>query len=540
VKFQLSAVKNFFWPPDSALRLRRAELTFWAFLLAIAYLPLPFGFIGWFALVRPLMIISKLEGRSAFSAAYFYSFMANLFQLYWVAVVTPPGMVAAIFILSLYPAIILLVFNKLFHFRKLAGLIALPFLWTGMEYFRSLSEFAFPWTDLSYSQGYYLTFIQIISVIGGYGLTFVIVIFNILLWQGLAKTNSLETRISSFIGFLAILVGVWAYGWVVFPPLELPGKIRVALLQGDVDLSTKWKNESRNYSFDLYDSLAVEAAKDTVDLIVWPETAAPAYPRQQPYYRQKIAMTALKSGVPNLVGSLDVQYFGDKRESYNSAYQFSANGAIDDVYHKIKLVPFSEHSPYQDQFPVLSRQFIEKYVRAVRTNDVEWWSDFYSGDSIKLFEIKKAKYSVLICFEAAFPDFVRKGVQMGAEFIVNITNDTWFGRSTGPYQHMRIAVFRAVENRIFIARCANSGISAIIDPYGRETVRAGLFDKKIVSGEIYPLDEYSVFTRIGPIFGVYSLWITILIIFAILFWGLAKSIAPKIRIGARGSQMKEE
>ncbi|MBW1729081.1 MAG: hypothetical protein JRJ62_16250 [Deltaproteobacteria bacterium] len=102
MKSLLSGIKNFLWPKDSAVRLRRAEMTFWAFILALAYLPLPFGFLAWFALARPLAIVVKLDSKSAFKAAYFYSFMANLFQLYWVAVVTPPGMIAAIFIMSLY------------------------------------------------------------------------------------------------------------------------------------------------------------------------------------------------------------------------------------------------------------------------------------------------------------------------------------------------------------------------------------------------------------------------------------------------------
>nr|MBN2277519.1 apolipoprotein N-acyltransferase [candidate division Zixibacteria bacterium] len=523
MKSLFSGVKNLFWPREVAIRLRRAELTFWAFLLAVAYLPLPLGFIAWFALVRPLAIIANLKGKAAFQAAYFYSFMANLFQLYWVAVVTPPGIVAAVFILSLYPAIILLVFNKLYHYKKAMSLIALPVLWVGMEYFRSLSEFAFPWTDLSYSQGYYLVFIQIISVLGCYGLSFILIVLNVLLWQALSGMNCLETRVSTGIGFLGLLGVVWVYGWVVFPPLEVPGNIKVALLQGNVDLNTKWQPETRDDNFVLYDSMAVTAAEDTVDLIVWPETAAPAYPRHEPKYRKMLSATAVNSGVPNLLGALDVEFYGAREESYNAAFQYGPDGSLEKYYHKIKLVPFSEHSPYQDQIPFLSRKFIEKYARSVRTHEVQWWSDFYSGDSIIIFEIPKARYSVLICFEAAFPDYVRQGVLKGAEFIVNITNDTWFGRTSGPYQHMRIAVFRAVENRIFIARCANSGISAIIDPYGRETVRAGWYVRKIITGDLYPLNEYSTFTRIGPILGKWSLVLTVILIaYLLMVWFLGK------------------
>ena len=176
--------------------------------MAIAYLPLSFGFLTWFALARPLAILSKLQGKELFKAAYFYAFLCNIFQLYWIAAVTPPGMVAAIFILSLYPAVILSVFARLYQKKKLLGLIILPFLWVGMEYFRSLTEISFPWTDLAYSQGYYLTFIQIVSVVGCYGLSLVLMAVNILIWQLFSKSNRLETRVSCFIASLAAWSGL--------------------------------------------------------------------------------------------------------------------------------------------------------------------------------------------------------------------------------------------------------------------------------------------------------------------------------------------
>ena len=543
MKFRSSGIKEFFWPSDAAIRLRRAELTFWAFLLAVAYLPLPLGFLAWFALIRPLAIITQMEGKTAFKAAYFYSFMANLFQLYWVAVVTPPGMVAAIFILSLYPAFILLLFTKIYQRKKLLGLIALPFLWVGMEYFRSLSEFAFPWTDISYSQGYYLSFIQIVSVIGSYGLSFILVGLNIVIWQAISKSNKLETRISSAIAALVLVVSVYLYGWVVIPPLPMEGNIRIALLQGNVDLDTKWDEDTRDYNFTLYDSLAGIGAKDSADLIVWPETAAPAYPRFEPNYMAVLSETAIRSRAANLIGAIDVDYSSGKRKSYNSAFQFSPDGSISGIYHKIKLVPYSERSPYQEQFPILSRQFLEKYVRVIRMHDVEWWSDFYSGDSIVIFNVDSARYTVLICFESAFPQFVREGVLKGADFIVNITNDTWFGRSPGPFQHMRIAVFRAIENRVWLMRCANSGISAAIDPYGREIVRAGLYVQKVISANIYPIKEYSAFTRVGPIVGIVSLYITgLILLLMLIIWSVGKLTKEPDRsaIAVRGTDSSTE
>lgn len=504
------------------MRLRRAELTFWAFILALAYLPLPFGFLAWFALARPLAIIFNLKGKSAFTAAYFFAFMSNLFQLYWVAVVTPPGMVAAIVVLSLYPAVVLLAANRLYRIKKILGLIGIPILWVGMEYFRSLSQFAFPWTDLGYSQGYYLTIIQIVSVTGVYGLSLALMIMNVCTWQLFSSDNRLETRVSSAIGFIGILVAVFLYGWVVFPPLEEPGTFKVALLQGNVSLKEKWGRDTRDNNFRLYDSLATEAADDSVDLIIWPETAAPAYPRVEMKYQFLLREAVLKTKVPHLIGGLDVEYVDRSERSYNSAFQFSPDGRIEQYYHKIKLVPFSEHTPYQDYFPYLTRDFLGKYLSAIRTRKVQWWSDFYPGDSITIFHVGEVDYAVAICFEVAFPEFTREALHAGADFIVTITNDTWFGRSPGPYQHMRLAVFRAVENRVWLARCANSGISAVIDPYGRETAYGGLYERKVLIGAVKPKDEFSTFTSVGPIVGTFCWLLTLAVLSILSVWWIWK------------------
>jgi apolipoprotein N-acyltransferase len=432
-------------------------------------------------------------------------------------------MIAAIFVLSLYPAIILCAFVRIYRFKKALGLMALPCLWVGMEYFRSLTEIAFPWTDLSYSQGYYLTFIQIVSVIGCYGLSLAIIMMNIFIWQTLSRSNRLETRVSNGIAFLATGLIIYIYGWVVFPPYQESGDIKVALLQGNVDLATKWQPETRDRNFELYDSLSRVAAGENVDLIVWPETAAPSYPRLERKYRRMLSKTVSLTETIHLIGALDQVQRDGKEKAYNSAFQFSPAGEIEAVYHKVKLVPFSEHVPYQDYLPFLTRDYLSKYLDVIRTRQVQWWSDFYPGDSIVVFKTDKTQYSVLICFESAFPQFVRQCLLKGAEFMVNITNDTWFGRSPGPFQHMRLAVFRAVENRTWIVRCANSGISAFIDPYGREVSGAGLYVRDVVTEDIYPLDEYSTFTEIGPIVGQISLWITTAIfVILILLWMAGK------------------
>jgi len=474
---------------------------------------MPFGFLAWFSLARPISIISKLPSKDAFKAAYFYSFIAIALQIYWVGNVTPLGAVAAVLLMALYPALIFFLFNKLSLINRRFGLILLPILWTGMEYFRNLTEVSFPWTDLSYSQGYYLQFIQIASVIGAYGLSIIIVWLNILVMLAFEKSETLKCRYSSVVAFVSIIALLFAYGWVVIPKYDIEGNFRISLLQGNVDLATKWKPESRPRNFEIYDSLSQVASEYNPDLIIWPETSAPCYPNVESQYRRALSQTARKSRTDHLIGALDIEYLpNNRRKTFNSAFHFDSTGQIENIHHKVKLVPFSEHVPYQDHMFFLSRDFLEKYVGAIKTRDVQWWSDFYPGDSITLFTAKEVKYSVLICYEVAFPEFVREGVLKGAQFLTTITNDTWFGYSPGPYQHMIISLFRAVENRLWMARCANSGISAVVDPYGRQRVTGDLYEMKVLNYAIEPLDEKSLFTRIGPVFGEYSYYLTLAVI----------------------------
>jgi len=200
------------------------------------------------------MIITRLRGGEVFKAAYFFGFCFNLFSLYWIAWVTPPGMVTAVLIVALYYAAVLVMFQRIFQFRPLWGVIALPFLWVGMEYFRTLSEFAFPWCDLGYTQSYYLYILQIVSVISIHGLSFLVVAVNVMLWQSLRREVGLGTRLACFWSALGVVALLIAYGWAVWPLVPYQGRIPVAALQGSVPISEKWADDNEDFSFRLYRS----------------------------------------------------------------------------------------------------------------------------------------------------------------------------------------------------------------------------------------------------------------------------------------------
>lgn len=483
----------------------------WSFLLSLSFYPEWFGFLAWFSLIRPLMIISSLSGRPAFNAAYFYGFFFSLFCTYWVALVTVPGMIAVVVIVAFYYAASLTIFQKLYRIKPLLGLIMLPIVWVGQEHFRTLSEFAFPWSDLGYSQSYYLYILQSVSVISVHGLSLLIVAVNVLLWQVLRKSLPLERRVTCLLSACSVIVALMAYGWVVLPPYPEPGTYRLALLQGSVPLEVKWADGNRGHSIRLYDSLATKVVDDsTVSLFIWPETAAPCYPSHQDWCRNDIARVAKNTGSYHLVGGMGAGGSSDELRHYNSCYQFNPEGRIDKRHDKVMLVPFAEHVPYQDYVPFLHQKFIRKYLTFLDRWNIQWWSDYFPGDSSVLFRTPQAAYSVLICFETAFPEYVRQMILNGAEFIIGITNDTWFGATVGIHMHSRMFVTRAVENRCWFARSANSGLTYIVDPFGRIRGELELYEVAALIGEVGLLDSYSLFTRFGDLAGRWSFLITLL------------------------------
>jgi apolipoprotein N-acyltransferase len=478
-------------------------------LLSLAFYPGYFGFLAWLALVRPLMIITSLKGRQAFNAAYFYSFLFNLFSLYWVALVTPPGMITAVVIVAFYYTAVLMLFHRLYKLKPLIGFIALPFLWVGMEYFRTLSEFAFPWSDLGYTQSYYLYILQSVSVISVHGLSFLIVAVNVLVWQIFRRTLTPERRLTSALLALAVVIGLIAYGWAVIPPFPVAGTLDVALLQGSVPLDVKWSEGNEEHSFRLYDSLTRSVADSSVKLYIWPETSAPCYLTHDPDCRKRVSDIVRSSGAYHLVGALAKEYRREKLWYYNSCFQVNPSGLIEQRYDKVKLVPFSEHVPYQNYLPFLEKRVLRKYLTFIDRYGVQWWSDFHPGDSLLLFRLPEATYAVLICFESTFPEYVRRMILNGADFLVGITNDTWFGRSVGIHMHSRIFVTRIVENRCWAARVANSGLTYIVDGYGRIRGQLGLYEVAALRGKIGMRSGQSFYTKVGDVAGRFSFLLTV-------------------------------
>ena len=504
----------------------------WSFLLSLAYYPGWFGFLAWLALARPLMIIARLPRSQAFGAGYFFGFFFTLFSIYWIAQVTPPGMITAVLIVACYYAIVLFLINRLYAVRPILGIIGAPLVWVGMEYFRTLTQLAFPWSDIGYTQSYYLYVIQIVSMLSVHGLSLLIIAVNVLLWQLLDKRWSPATRLTCFWSSVAVVLALLAYGWVAVPAYPVPGQYPVTLLQGSVPLEDKWRDGNADLSFNLYDSLARDAAAESRGepsrLYIWPETSAPAYLTHDIPRRIRVARTANATNAYHLVGALAAEKIDGRRRRFNSSFLFDPDGHMVERYDKVKLVPFTEQVPYQDHLPFLRRDVLVEYLTFIETYNVRWWSDFRPGDSAKLFAVGEQEFGVLVCFESTFPEYSREMIKRGAHFIVGITNDTWFGRSVGVHMHSRIFLTRAVENRCWMVRVANTGLSYVVDGYGRIRDELPMFEVAHLNSKINLLEDQSFFTRHGDIAGFVSFLLTGLAATILIGWWLVERLTRRL------------
>lgn len=276
-----------------------------------------------------------------------------------------------------------------------------------------------------------------------------------------------------------------------------------AVIQGNIDQSVKWDPLYQKSTLDIYHSLSVRVPPSVPGMIIWPETAMPFYFQDTDQRHREITQITRKTGNWLLFGGPGYRMNDKGMISYsNSAFLLSPTGELAGRYDKVHLVPYGEYVPLRKLFP-----FISKLAVGV--------GDFQAGNGFSPLSLDdNHKVGVLICYEGIFPESGRAYKKLGAKLLVNITNDAWFGKTSAPYQHLSMTVFRAVENRLFLIRAANTGISAIIDPVGRITHRTGLFERTTLSGSVKFLDEKTCYTLYGDIF-VYVCFISLLVIFFI-------------------------
>ncbi len=415
--------------------------------------------------------------------------------LYWVTIFSASGFAALIFYLTAYTVIFFVGLGALWKKAGLPLWLAAPFLWVALEHLRATGELAFTWGQLCYSLSDHPLLLQIADVVGPYGISLWIVLVNCLIYSVVVDSGG--KRFSTACALLVVAVFPVVYGAACLGRAELTEgeAVDISLIQPNIDQDQKWSRAYRDTTFMILESLSLEALESGPDLVVWPETAVPAFVRHNPFYRGRVSRLVEASGVPFLVGAQDYEVIGDNAyKSYNSAFLFRKDGTMEEKwYSKMRLVPFGEKVPFEDRFPAL---------RGVNLGG----GHFSPGSEFTLFEAAGTRFGVLICFESIFPELSREFCRSGAGFLLNITNDAWFLRTSAPYQHASALPLRAIENRIYIGRSANTGITMIVDPLGRVVDETVIFTRAVISGTIRARSGDTFYRRHGDLV-VYLSWL---------------------------------
>jgi apolipoprotein N-acyltransferase len=485
--------------------------TFSGLLLTLCFPKYGHPLVAWAALLPLLLLAATNKPRACFTLGWIAGVCHGLSLLYWITFVVNhygnlplPVSMAVCCLLVAYLAVFLGLFCAGLGWlrqRGLPWLLPAPFLWVTLEFGKGRLLTGFPWENLGCSQYRWLPIIQIADLAGVYGISFVLVISNCLLFLLLLdRRGGVFTRFLSLVLLAGLVLTVYSYGHWRLATLEAQSNpsIKLALVQGNIAQDTKWDPVFQQATIEKYLKLTRMAAKEKPDLVVWPETATPFFFQADLENSKALVQAVKKLKTPLLFGSPAYRLKGDQVRLYNRAYLLNDHGLVAGYYDKIHLVPFGEFVPFKK---ILF--FVHKLVKAA--------GDFASGDRAVVLELPPARLGVLICYEAIFPELSRDLVNAGANLLINITNDAWFGRSSAPYQHLSMAAIRTVENRIPMARCANTGITAFIDARGQIHQPTGLFEEATIVGTVKLGHGKTICSRYGDWFVWSCLGVTALV-----------------------------
>lgn len=473
----------------------------------------------WFGFVPLFFALKNKSKGKTFLLAYLTGVIFWLGIIYWLIHVTLIGTILLILYLALYFGLFSLLI-KSYELRVILRhtqgtslkdternrsasyeLLFIPSFWVLLEYLRSHLLTGFPWTLLGYSQYLNLPVIQIADITGAWGVSFLVQMVNVTIYSVIGSQLSVIRRIRKYLmPTLICLVFTLIYGYyklhhsTTFTTQPL-SPLKISVIQGNIPQELKWDAAYKDFIIDRYLNLTNQAAKDRPDLIIWPEAALPVVLEEEPIFFEKIKEFTKEMKIPLLLGA--VTFWNNFY--YNSALFISNEGKLLDRYNKLHLVPFGEYIPLRR---ILG--FLETVVPI---------GDFTHGKEYTFFKAHNLQlttynfFSVLICFEDLFPQISRQFVKRGTDFLVNITNDAWYKKTSAPYQHLQASVFRAVENRVFLVRAANTGVSGFIDHCGKiislvqdKTGKEIFIDGYRTQRVMIPKRNLTFYTRFGDIF----------------------------------------
>lgn len=507
-------------------------------MLGISFPPFESGVPALFAFVPFFLLFESIEEfGSGIRYAYLTFLVFNFITLYWTGgfvhgedlymMIAGGLLVVCHPLFFCLPVIAWIVVRRTFGFKF--AILVFPFLWVAFELMHASSQFGFPWLILGNTQTYDLAIIQMASVTGVYGISFWILCINVMAFILLAKLATRTWRpfspgtIVLTVAIVLVYLAPKIYGSIVLgskETLRSGGSLPVSVIQPNIDPFEKWEgNAARQLA--ILQRMTDSAASAHPGLIIWPETAVPFYilhPRNTSSFME-LQRKVDASGVPLLTGIPDIYSFklgdkitgstkttptGEQYETYNSSMLLRPGSEEIQKYAKIILVPFAEHVPFSE---------LLGFLNAAQWNfGLGGWA---IGKDTTVFKLDGGvRFSNLICYESIYPAFVASFVKGGAQFLTVITNDSWWGRTSGAYQHVQFASLRAVENRRWVVQCANGGVSAFVDPWGSIHHPTSMYEATVISAAIPLLHELTYYTRQGDWLAEFCAILTLLLLVA--------------------------
>jgi apolipoprotein N-acyltransferase len=399
--------------------------------------------------------------------------------------------------LALFPAVVAVTVARVCARAGPSGVLIAPPAWVAAELARRFVLGGFPWVLLGSSQAGVTSVVQTASLAGVYGLSALIAFVSAAL--ALAVAGRGRARCAAPLAAAVVVSALSAWGaWRVSDGalLREGQPVRVALVQGNVLQQEKWDKARAGTILNRYLSMSREAAARGAALVIWPESSTPFMFEHDPAGRSAITALARELGVAMLFGS-DQYEPGPPARFFNSAFLVGPDGQTRAVYRKMHLVPFGEFIPLKRLL-----FFVTPLVESV--------SDFSPGEDYVVMPLGGNRLSTAICYEVVYPDLIAAFVGRGSQLLTTITNDAWYGHSSAPHQHFWMATLRAVEQGRYLVRSANTGISGIVDPYGRVVVKTPIFEQTVAVGDVRYLDGRTIYSRTGDAFAYACLAVTLM------------------------------
>ena len=470
--------------------------------LAGCYPPFPLPFLSFVALVPPVLLLFDTEGnaRAAWRWGFRYGLASNALVLYWMVFAlwhfTPfaaLGYAITVYLLGVFTGGLFWFVTRLRSvYPRLPLPLIFPLAWTALEWaVGHLGDVAFPWLGLGTSLADARVLVQWADIAGARGVTLWLVWCNVLLAAAIAGQGEEGARRygKRLLPVAITVLLAWGYGAWREQTLPLRTVGTITLVQPNIGFDEKWDPAIADSEVGLLVGMSRTATTGVrPGLLVWPEAAVPGLFEEHPDWQARIAALATERRIPVLTGVVHLQLHDGGYTIYNAALMFDTLGQWrrHGVYEKHYLVPVVERVPF---VPV-------GWFRALPGLG-RWSGGFGRGDSLPLFETSLGRAGVVVCYESAFEDLARKYRARGADFLVNITNDAWFGRTAAPDQHASHLVLRAIETRMGIARGANDGVSEFVDPLGRASDQSELETQAVVTGQLVTSDVRSLYVRWG-------------------------------------------